>query len=89
MGRLGGDKKNQVLYREFAFLAVSKTPLGGSEPAPGMRPVICLFHFEVLPESIILFAKCLKAYDTVGFWWCSRSLKLAASMGPVIYLFHF
>ena len=37
LGHLGGDKKNQVLYREFAFLAVSKTPLGGTAPAAGMR----------------------------------------------------
>ena len=89
MGRLGGDKKNQVLNREFAFLAVSKTPLGGGGPAPRMRAVICLFHFKVFQESVILLAKCLKAYNTVGFWWCSRSLKSADSMRAVIGLFHF
>ena len=89
MGRLGGDKKHQVLFREFAVLAVSKTPLGGGAPAPRMRPVIYLFHFKVFQESVLFGAKYLKAYNTVGFWWCSRSLKLAASMGPVIYLFEF
>ena len=34
LGRLGGDRKNQVLYRLFTLLAAPGTPLGGSAYGP-------------------------------------------------------
>ena len=89
MGHLEGDKKNQAVSRRIALPAVSKTPLGGTAPGPGMRASIYIFHFKVFQESFLFCAKCLKAYEAVGFWWCSRSLKLAARMRNTIYLFHF
>ena len=48
MGHLGGDKTNQVVLRLFALPAVSKTPLGGSAPAPGMRIAYGFDDFEPL-----------------------------------------
>ena len=72
MGHLGGDKKNQVLFREFALLAVSKTPLGGSAPAPRMRAAIYVQQFEGFQESDYFGSRTEINYETVfpgGLRW--------------------
>ena len=62
--------KKVFFFAQNAWKHITRWDSGGAQGHSNWQPVWVLSYISF----IFRFQKCLKAYNTVGFWWCSRAL---------------